>query len=74
MNRRKVAIQVIIADVAETGIAGKFALRAYVETRMSRATFDQACAIGQAIYQRQQQIIPNSPVGVPGIYFSKPTA
>lgn len=53
MNRRKIAIAVIVAEVAETGIAGRCALRAYVETRMSRATFDEACAIGQRLYQRK---------------------
>ena len=72
MNRRKVAIQVIIADVAETGIAGRSAIRAYVETRMSRTTFNEACRIGQAIYQRKQEQIPGAPVGVPGVYFSRP--
>lgn len=54
MNRRKIAIAIITADVAENGIAGKAAIRAFVESRLSRSTFDQACAIGQAIYQRKR--------------------
>lgn len=55
MNRRKIAIQVVIAEVAQTGKAGRCAIRAYVETRMSRATFDEACRIGQRIYKRSQE-------------------
>ena len=53
MSRRKLAIAVIVADVAETGIAGRSALRAYVETRMSRQTFDEACRIGQALFHQR---------------------
>lgn len=52
MNRRKIALQVIVAEVAQTGKAGKCALRAYVENRVSRDAFDEACRIGQRIYQR----------------------
>lgn len=53
MNRRKSAIAVIVAEVAETGKAGQCAIRAYVETRMSRETFNKACAAGLAIYRRK---------------------
>lgn len=55
MNRRQVAIQVVVAEVAQTGKAGRCAIRAYVETRMSRQTFDEACRIGRAIYERGQK-------------------
>jgi len=58
MNRRKVAIAVIVAEVAETGKAGRCALRAYVETRMSRETFNKACAIGQTVYRRKLETEP----------------
>ena len=54
MNRRKLAIQTIIADVAETGIAGRCALRAYIETRMSKKTFNEAIVIGQKIFKRSK--------------------
>jgi len=53
MTRREMARRVIIAEVAETGKAGKCAIRAYVECRMSRETFDKACDIGLAIYERR---------------------
>ena len=55
MNRRKVAIQVIVAEVAQTGKAGRCALRAYVETRLSAAAFHEACALGMKIYERGQR-------------------
>ncbi len=60
MNHRKLAMAIIAADVAETGKAGKAAIRAYVETRLSMANFRIACAAGQAIYQRKiaQQVAP----------------
>lgn len=54
-TRRQIAIQVIVAEVAQTGKAGKCAIRAYVETRMSRATFDEACRLGMRIWERSQQ-------------------
>ena len=53
MNRRKTAIQIIIADVAENGIAGKASIRAYVETRMSLQTFSEAKMIGRKIYEQK---------------------
>lgn len=55
MNRRKMAINVIVAEVAEKGKAGECAIRAYIETRMSKATFDRACAIGLKIYERSER-------------------
>lgn len=55
MNRRKLAIQVIIAEVAEAGEAGKCSVRAYVETRMSLATFNKAIATGYRIYEKGQR-------------------
>lgn len=54
MNRRKMAINVIVAEVAETGEAGRCAIRAYVETRMSKTTFNQACQIGLKIFEHNQ--------------------
>ena len=56
MNRRKLAIQVIVADVAQHGKAGQSALRAYVENRVSRDTFNKACQLGMQIYERGQRI------------------
>jgi len=55
MNRRKIATQVIVAEVAQTGKAGRCSIRAYIETRMSRATFNQACEIGQKIFERSNK-------------------
>jgi hypothetical protein len=55
MNRRKIAIQVIIAEVAQEGIAGRCAIRAYVESRMSAKTFHDAIRLGQRIYERNHQ-------------------
>lgn len=54
MNRRKIALQVIVAEVAQTGVAGRSALRAYVENRVSRQSFDEACRIGRMIFERGQ--------------------
>ena len=51
---RKQALAVIVADVAQHGIAGKSAIRAFIENRLSRASFDQACNIGRQIYERGQ--------------------
>lgn len=51
MNRRKLSIQIIIADVAENGVVTKIGIRAYVETRMSKQTFNEAIEVGQKIYQ-----------------------
>jgi hypothetical protein len=53
MTRRELALRIITAEVASTGKAGKCAIRAYVECRMSRESFEKACAIGLAIYERQ---------------------
>ena len=53
MNRRKMAINIIVAEVAETGEAGRCAIRAYVETRLSRKAFGDACEIGRKIYERK---------------------
>lgn len=64
MNRRKLAIAIIVAEVAQTGKAGKCAVRAFVESRMSRATFNQACQTGLAIWKRSQGIVDQpSPTG-----------
>ena len=52
MNRRKIALAVVVADVAEHGEAGRTALRAYIETRMSRASFNEAIRTGRSIYER----------------------
>lgn len=52
MNRRKMAINVIVAEVAETGKAGRCAIRAYIETRMSKITFNRACEIGLKIFEK----------------------
>ena len=54
MNRRKTAIQVIIAEVAQEGKAGKCAIRDYIETRLSKTSFNKACEMGQAIYNQNQ--------------------
>lgn len=54
MNRRKMAINIIVAEVAETGKAGRCAIRAYIETRLSRKVFNQACEIGRKIFERKQ--------------------
>ena len=51
--RRVLARAVIVAEVAETGIAGKAAIRAYVEARMSREAFTAACSVGLAIFDRR---------------------
>lgn len=57
MNRRELALRVITAEVAETGKAGKCAIRAYVENRVSREAFNKACAVGLAIYERRNAAI-----------------
>ena len=57
MNRRKIAMQVILAEVAQEGKAGKCAIRAYCETRLSKAKFNEMCRIGKAIYDKNH----NSP-------------
>ena len=53
MTRRDLALRIITAEVAETGKAGKCAIRAYVECRVSRESFNKACAVGLAIFDRR---------------------
>lgn len=53
MNRRKLAIQIIVAEVAQEGKAGRCAIRAYLETRLSRQAFEEAIQIGLKIYDRR---------------------
>lgn len=69
MNRRKLAIAVIVAEVAETGKAGKCAIRAYIETRMSRETFNKACAAGLEIYRRKAGT-PGAPKDETGTFWA----
>ena len=54
MNRRKLAIQIIVAEVAQEGKAGRCAIRAYLDTRMSFQTFSEAIRVGMRIYERAQ--------------------
>jgi hypothetical protein len=70
MNKRERAISAIIADVARNGVAGQDALRAYVENRISRTTFNQAVAKGMKWYnanrhrpadEDQQRPAPSQP-------------
>lgn len=58
MTRREVALIVIKAEVAETGKAGREAIRAYVEARVSREAFNKACAAGLAIFERRKALSP----------------
>ena len=50
--KRKQALAVIVADVAQHGVAGKTAIRVYAENRISRKAFNEACRTGMAIYNR----------------------
>ena len=54
MNPRNLARAIIVADVAENGIAGKPAIRAYIETRLSYQAFQEAIRIGLAIYAKRE--------------------
>jgi len=69
MNRRKLAIAVIVADVAENGIAGKTAMRAYVENRLSYQTFQAAIRTGLAIHNRKRGAVPVE--SATGTYWTK---
>jgi hypothetical protein len=51
---RAQALTFITADVAEHGEIGQAAIRAYVEHRISRAAFNEACRRGMAHYQHRQ--------------------
>ena len=54
MSKRKLAICVIVADVAENGKAGKASIRAYIEAKMSRKTFDEAILLGKKLYNKKE--------------------
>ncbi len=54
MTKREIGLVIIRAEVAETGKAGRDALRAYLERRISRAAFNDACAEGLRIYTARQ--------------------
>ena len=71
MNRRKLAYQIIVADVAQRGIAGKPAIRAYIETRLSYQSFREAIRLGLQIYARQKK---NAPAVVLGDVVDYPDA
>jgi hypothetical protein len=53
--KRKDALTIIRAEVAEEGRMTQRAMRAYVENRVSRKSFDDACRQGMAIWTRRQQ-------------------
>lgn len=61
--KRKQAIAVIVADVAQHGIAGKAALRAFVENRISRAAFNEAVAHGLHLYNVRRQVFQEAAGG-----------
>ena len=50
--KRKQALAVIVADVAQHGEATKTAIRVYVENRISRQAFNEAIRIGLAVYRK----------------------
>ena len=58
MNRRKVAMACITADVYENGLATKIGIRAYIETRMSMRSFQEAIRLGQALRERDSKVAP----------------
>lgn len=53
--KRKDALTIVRAEIAENGRATQRAIRAYVENRVSRKSFDEACRQGMAIWTRRQQ-------------------
>lgn len=58
MNRRKVAMACITADVYENGKATKIGLRAYIETRMSMQSFQEAIRLGLRLRERDGGVAP----------------
>ena len=47
-------------EIAENGRATQRAVRAYVENRVSRKSFDDACRQGMAIWTKRQQALEPS--------------
>ena len=52
--KRKQALAVIVADVAQYGEAGRTSIRVYVENRISRQSFNEAIRTGLAIYNKSK--------------------
>ena len=50
--KRKQALAVIVADVAQYGVAGKTSIRVYVENRISKKAFNDAIRTGLSIYRK----------------------
>ena len=46
---RKLALAIIVAEVAQHGCATREAIRAYIENRVSRESFNKACRQGMRI-------------------------
>lgn len=55
-SKRAIALATIRADVAQNGIAGQAAIRAFCENRISRTAYEQAKREGLAIYDRTHGI------------------
>ncbi len=61
MNRKQ-ALVMVRAMVAKDGLVDSHVMRIYVENRISRQSWDQACSEGMAIYHRKQKEIASTRV------------
>lgn len=52
MTKRQMALSLIRAEVAREGRMTQQAMRAYVENRISRQAFDEACRAGMRIFEK----------------------
>ena len=64
MTRDPAASNVIRAAAARDGFVSRAAMRAYVESRLSRLEFTRACNEGIAMYKRAHGKLPPPPGGV----------
>lgn len=52
MTKRQIALTKIRVEVAREGRMTREAMRAYIENRVSRQAFDEACRQGMAIFEK----------------------
>lgn len=56
MTKKELLLQSVKCQVAEDGHVDMHSTRIYVENRISRKIFNEACSVGLAIYNARKEI------------------